>query len=308
MRGRLPNLNSLRIFEVAARHENLTRAAQELGLTQSAVSKQVAALEAYFGHPLFERGHKRITLTRFGREVFKAADLSITTLSERLGMIGVERAVQIRLVADSDFVQLWLFPRLPEFEAAFPDIRVSLESRISLESPPADRYDCAVIWGRGAWRNCQFQPLMTNSVFAVCSPDWASETGRPSCLREVQDDMLIHDRSTYWWSALRTAVGTRDFNPEAGRIYNQTALCLEAAARGDGLTIGDEVTATEFLRQGRLTIPFPNRLPSPDSYFLVTPYGGQWSDEMAVFVGWLTQQVNDHVYWWRRFWSDKENM
>lgn len=306
MHGRLPNLNSLRVFEAAARHESLTRAAEELSVTQSAVSKQVAALEAYFGQPLFERQHKRIILTPFGREVFKAADLSIATLRERLDMIGTPRAVQIRLVADADFVQLWLFPRLPDFENAFPDIRISLETRTSLQSPPPDGYDCAIIWGRGAWRNCRFHPLMTNTVFAVCAPGWFDELGHPASLNDVPDDMLIHDRSTFWWSALRAAYGARDFDPEAGRIYNQTSLCLEAAARGDGLTIGDEVTTTGYLQQERLTIAFPNRLPSPDSYFLVTPSGGQWSDEMEAFSAWLTEQSKDHVRWWQTFWSEQD--
>lgn len=303
MNNTLPNLNSLRVFEAAARHESFTRAADELSVTQSAVSKQVAGLEDYFGQPLFERRHKKITLTPFGREVFKAADDSIAMLRERLERIGSKRAVQIRLIADADFVQLWLFPRLPDFERSFPDIRISVETRISMETPPTDGFDCAVIWGRGAWRNCRFQPLMTNSVFVVCAPGYFDGLGRAPGMADVRDDILIHDRTTFWWSALGSAVGARDFNPEAGRIYNQTALCLEAAARGDGLTIGDEVATAGHLRDGRLVSPFAHRLPSPDSYFLVSPSAGQWSDETQAFVDWLRAQAAEHDHWWREFWA-----
>lgn len=309
---RLPNLNSLRVFESAARHESLTRAAEELGVTQSAVSKQVAGLEGHFGQPLFERRHKRIRLTPFGREVFKAAELGIATLRERLEAIETERAVQIRLAADADFVQLWLFPRLPAFERAHPDIRISVETRISMDAPPTEGFDCAVIWGRGGWRGRRFQVLMTNAVFPVCAPERpeapetpgaAIGTRRPRSLQELRDDRLIHDRSTFWWSAFRASVGARDFDPEAGRIYNQTALCLEAAARGDGFTVGDEVTTAGHLRDGRLVVPFPIRLPSPDSYFFVTPAGRPWSEEMRVFSDWLSAEASAHARWWRQFWA-----
>ncbi|WP_138933125.1 LysR substrate-binding domain-containing protein [Roseovarius arcticus] len=303
MQKPLPNLNGLRVFEAAARHESFTKAADELNVTQSAVSKQVAGLEGHFGKLLFERRHKKITLTPFGREVFKAADISIATLRERLERIGTKRALQIRLVADADFVQLWLFPRLPDFERSFPDIRISVETRISMETPPTEGFDFAVIWGRGAWRNCRFQPLMTNAVFVVCAPGYFDDLGRAPNLQDVRDDILIHDRSTFWWSTLGSAAGARDFDPDAGRIYNQTALCLEAAARGDGLTVGDEVTTAGYLRDGRLICPFANRLPSPDSYFLVTPSGEQWSDETQAFVNWLSEQASQHNLWWRDFWS-----
>ena len=301
MQKPLPNLNALRVFEAAARHESFTKAADELSVTQSAVSKQVATLEGYFGEHLFERQHKKIMLTPFGRDVFKAAELSLATLRERLDRIGATRTLQIRLVADADFVQLWLFPRLPDFERAFPDIRISIETRISMEAPPADGFDLAVIWGRGAWRNCQFQPLMTNTVFVTCAPDYFAYLGRAPRLEDVRDDILIHDRSTFWWSALGAAAGARDFDPDAGRIYNQTILCLEAAARGDGLTIGDEVTTAGHLREGRLISPFANRLPSPDSYFLVSPSDGQLRDETQAFVGWLRRQATEHDHWWRDF-------
>ncbi|MFD0857843.1 LysR substrate-binding domain-containing protein [Roseovarius aquimarinus] len=299
----LPNLNALRVFEAAARHESFTKAASELSVTQSAVSKQVAALEEHFGQRLFDRQHRRITLTPFGREVFKAADIGIATLRERLGLVGTRRALQVRLVADADFVALWLFPRLPGFERAYPEIRVSIETRISMDTPPGESFDFAVIWGRGAWRNCRFRPLMTNAVFPVCAPDFFDALGRPPSLRDVRDDILIHDRSTFWWSAFGAAAGARDFDPEAGRIYNQTALCLEAAARGDGLTVGDEVTTADHLRDGRLICPFPERLPSPDAYFLVSPAGDVWSDEAQAFESWLRAEAAAHERWWRKFWA-----
>lgn len=305
MKRRLPNLNALRVFETAARHLSFTQAADELGVTQSAVSKQVALLEIHFGQALFVRQHRQISLTHFGQEVAKSAELALAVLHERLETINSRRNYQLRLLADADFVHLWLFRILPEFEAAHSDIRISIETRIGMNMPPDDHYDCAVIWGRGAWSDCRFEPLITNEVFPVAAPGFFDHLQRSPTLADVSDDMLIHDQSTFWWSALRAAAGIRSFNPDAGRIYNQTALCLEAAMRGDGVTVGDKVTTANFLRGGHLICPFRDKLPSPDSYFIVTPRKDQHSDEQKLFIAWLKGKAKNHQEWWRDYWPQK---
>ncbi|RBI83805.1 hypothetical protein DRV85_14220 [Rhodosalinus halophilus] len=302
----LPNLNALRVFECAARHESFTRAAEELNVTQSAVSKQIAALETQFGAALFERSARAVTLTPLGREVAKAAEAGLSTLRERLAAVGTDLPRQIRLVADCDFVQLWLFDRLARFERAQPDIRVSVEVRLGMNAPPEGGYDCAVIWGRGAWRDCRFEPLMTNAVFPVAAPGFFDGLGRRPRLADIADEVLIHDQTTFWWAALRTAAGMRAFDPDAGRLYTQSWLCLEAAARGDGVTMGDEVTAQGHVATGRLDVPLDARLPSPDAYYLVTPTAQAASEELLLFLDWLREEAAAHRAWWAAFWARRE--
>lgn len=302
----LLNLNALRVFECAARHESFTRAGEELNVTQSAVSKQIASLEAQYGEALFERGARTVTLTPLGREVAKAASAGLATLRDRLAAVETGLPRQIRLVADCDFVQLWLFGRLAGFERAHPEIRISVEVRLGMDSPPEGRFDCAVIWGRGAWRECRFEPLMTNAVFPVAAPGYFDGLDRAPQLSDIADETLIHDQTTFWWAALRTAAGMRAFDPEAGRLYTQSWLCLEAAARGDGVTMGDEVTAQGHVSSGRLEVPIAARLPSPDAYYLVTPPAQAESEELGLFLGWLRGAAAAHRAWWAEYWAARD--
>ena len=106
---------------------------------------------------------------------------------------------------------------------------------------------------------------------------------------------------TFWWSALRTSTGLRSFDPEAGRLYSQSWLCLEAAARGDGATVGDEVTAQGHVASGRLVVPILARLPSPDAYYLVTPASKRPGEELRQFIDWLRSSADSHRQWWSNY-------
>lgn len=298
----LPNLNALRVFSVAADCESFTRAADLLGVTQSAVSKQVAALEAQLGQALFLREHRRITLTPYGAALARVARDGLQDMRVRMAAIGADAPRQIRLAVDADFAQLWLFPRLPDFEARHPDIRVTINAQVALNGPPRQDHDCAIIWGRGNWAGCRFQPLMTNTVFPVAAPGFFGP-GTPPDLQAVPGRVLIHDQSTFWWSAFYAAAGVDGFDPDAGRIYNQTALCLTAAARGDGVTVGDEVTTREYLADGRLICPWPDRLPSPDAYYLATPGRQPPRPQVRAFADWLADQARAQTEWFAAYWA-----
>lgn len=298
-----PSLNALRVFEAAARHENLTKAGAELGITQSAVSKHVGHLEEALGQPLFVRRNRRVVLTDFGREVAAAVGGALSHLTDRLNAIRIDRPNQIAFTADADFIQLWLFPRFFAFEKAHAQIRISLTAGIATDAPPEEDYDCAVIWGRGNWQGCRFELLFPNTVFPVAAPDFFDRLGRPPSLADLTPEMLIHDRSSYWWSAFRAAAGIATFDPDAGRVYNQTSLCLEAAAQGMGVTIGDEVTTRPYLESGRLVCPFPERLPSPFAYYVVTPINAAVNESVTAFVDWLREEADAHRSWYDRFWA-----
>lgn len=302
MPQRLPPLHALRVFECAARLESFTRAGRELGLTQSAVSKQVAVLEAHLGQVLFKRLHRRIEVTESGRIVARAVATSLAGLAARLDEVNVRRPTQIRIIADADFAQLWLFPRLPAFERLYPDLRLSIRSETSLEGPPADGYDCALLWGRGEWRNCRFEPLFSNASFPVAAPGYFAYLGRAPRMTDLTSLMLIHDRSSHWWTTILAAEGSTEIDPEYGRVYSQTVLCLEAAARGDGVTVGDEVSTRGYLESGRLTAPFAVRLPSPDAYYVIRPRNDRREDSVELFHRWLNKEADEHRRWFAGFW------
>ncbi|MFC4670786.1 LysR substrate-binding domain-containing protein [Seohaeicola nanhaiensis] len=299
---RLPSLNAMRVFETAARFESFTKAAHELRITQSAVGKQVAKLEQDLGQKLFLRSHRKVELTDTGRLVMQAVSASFAGLKLRLDEIIVQRPRQLHVVADSDFAQLWLFPRLPRFDSLHPKISMTLRSESHLLAPPDAPYDCAVLWGRGDWQNCRVEPLFANSVFPVANPSYFRALGRPPALTDVHRHMLIHDRSSYWWRAFLSSTNTSE-QADAGRTYTSTALCLEAAARGDGIAIGDEVTTRSYPESGRLELPFLVRRPSPDAYFLVLPITTTGNPSLDAFALWLIEEARAHSRWFAEFWS-----
>ena len=301
----LPNLNALRVFSVVARTQSFTQAADALGVTQSAVSKQIATLEQQLGKALVVRQHRRIELTPFGKGVAHAATSGFEQMQMKLAALDRSEHHQIRLCGDADFVQLWLFPRLPSFEKAHPKIRISITVAAGLNWVPAADFDFAVIWGRGDWQGCQFEPLLRNTVFPVAAPGFFGDLGRAPRMSDIVESQLIHDQTRFWWRAFRDASGDAGFDPSQGRLYNQTVLCLEAAARGDGVTIGDEVSARYHLETKRLECPMPERLPSPDAYYVASPAGQMMPPEQLAFRQWLKAEVEEHTNWYQEFWAGR---
>lgn len=303
---RVPPLNALRTFEAAARLESFTLAAAELGVTQSAVSKQVAQIENHLGRILFRRFHRRVELTHEGRVAARAVASSLATLRSGLAELRESRPERIDLVADADFVRCWLFPRLTDFEAQHPGIRISIRAETTLERLPDDGYDCGIFWGRGDWSNCRFEPIFANAVFPVAAPGFFASLGRSPRLSDLRDRLLIHDRSPRWWKTILASRGVTDVDPDFGRVYNQTALCLDAAARGDGVTVGDEVTTRVYLETGQLAIPFAIRIPSPDAYFFLLPVKAGNRQAVELFRTWLREQAAEHSRWFVQYWRDKQ--
>lgn len=305
MQTKLPNLNALRVLIQVARLGSFTSAAEALRVTQSAVSKQIAALESDLGQPLFHRFHKRIEITPFGQKIADLASISFAQIENGLREMHAPAPNQIRLHGDADFVELWLFPRLPDFEAQNPDIRISISVTVGMHSPPSNDWDCAVIWGRGDWSGLRFEGLMTNTVFPVAAPDYFAGLERPPRLSDISERALIHDQSRFWWRAFREASGERDLDPNAGRIYNRSSLCLTAAARGDGVTIGDEVTTQALIASGALVCPFPARLPTPDAYYFAYPETSALGDAVQRFRDWLHNEANAHRNFFDHYWRRK---
>lgn len=299
----LSNLNALRAFEVSARRCSFTQAAIELNVSQSAISKHISNLEAALGRALFVRHYRQISLTEAGHELAAATTEAFSLIQHAARSVPDIEPGQVNVYCDADFAQLWLFPRLPDFESRNPAVRVRIRSEIGLNHPPKEAFDCAIVWGRGDWYGHRYTPLMTNSVFPVAAPNFFEAIARPATLNDVRSDMLIHDRSSHWWSAFQNLVDRPSFDPRKGRVYDQTVLCLEAAARGDGVTVGDEVTTRPYLESGRLTIPVNVKLPTPDSYYLFLPASRALPATAIGFIEWLKAQTENHKGWWQRFWE-----
>lgn len=303
MRRKLPPLNAMRSFEVAARYENLTKAAEELGVTQSAVSKQVSILENYLGKQLFIRKQRSIEITDDGRFYSHVISACFNTLANKF-LEPSSDTQKITIFADSDFTQLWLFSRLPAFEKRHPNIEISISAVTDLSVINDGKvFDLAVVWGKGDWDHFSFDPLFKNVVFPVCAPGYFSQ-------KQLEDGYfheanLIHSGNKHWWAMFVNLLGEDTKLAKKGKVFNQTSLCLAAAIRGDGMTIAGEVTAQQFLEDGSLIIPFAVRLPFRDSYYILTPRNkGFDSDPVWLFRDWLIEEANASQKWFEKYWSD----
>lgn len=289
----LPPLNSLRIFEAAARHLSFNQAAAELNLTPSAVSHQVRALEEFLGVPLFQRTSRQIRLTPEGRDYLPSVQTAfkqLTTATERI--IASRRSGLLVISVAPAFATQWLVPRLP----AFQEFRAHLEVRLIVSTEVTDfarsDVDLAIRQGRGDWPGMRVHWLMDEDLIVVCSPallQGARGLRQPTDLR---GDMLLHVIARMGdWKHWLEAAGVTHIDPQSGSRFQNWSLALEAAVAGMGVVIIDRRLATRYLEGGRLVVPFPTSLAGQKAYYLVYPEDREQSGKIGEFRAWLLSEV-----------------
>ncbi len=290
-RRRLPPLNSLRAFEAAARHLSFTKAADELFVTQAAVSHQVKSLEEWLALKLFQRKNRAVFLTdqgqRFLREVSDALDL-LDDATQRLLASGDSGVLTVSSLPS--FASKWLVPKLGDFRDLRPDIDVRISASHENVDFRASDVDMAVRAGDGKWPNMHARHLLTETLFPVCSPSLLEgETAlrRPEDLRH---HTLLHDDDArddwrIWLMAANVDLATID--PRRGPRFDDSAMMLGAAIEGQGVAIGRSALAANDLAARRLVQPFDLNLPWRMNYFVICPRGDETIPKIAAFSDWL---------------------
>lgn len=298
----IPSLNALRSFDATARHLNQTRAADELHVTPSAISKQIATLEDYFGFSLFDRQGKSMTLTLRGEECAKITSRTFRSLSRDLQHIMRPHEAPLRIVADMDFAQLWLIPRLDRFRAKHPDVQIDL--KIMLDGPSApDTFDCALFWGHREWeRGAEIEPIFLNSVFIVGAPG-AQATDAFLAGTPIQGSALLNDRSSAWWGRFVVELDL-SISDGANVTYPTTTMCMAAAEMGQGLAIADEVTSRVQLERGSLQILSKTKFQTADAYYAVWNTDVSQDHRVRSFHDWLHEEAEEHRHWFDEMWSE----
>ena len=288
MSRRLPPLNALRAFEAAARHLSFTQAAEELNVTQAAVSHQIRGLEDRLGFPLFRRLSRALVLTEAGQllfpEVREAMDI-LTTAVNRVQRQDTEGVLTVTTM--DSFAQSWLVPRLGRFRQSHPDIDVRLVMSDRMVDLAREGVDVAVRYGRGNWPGLTVSLLRTEELFPVCAPELIAK-GPP--LKEPCDlahYTLLHDEMPVDWRDWLAAAGCDTVNPERGPGYSHSNLVLLAARAGEGVALGRSVMVADDLAEGRLVRPFDFALPAPQAYYLACVEGEADRPKIRAFREWL---------------------
>lgn len=296
MRRKIPTSNALLCFDAAARHRSLTRAAVELSLTQSALSRQIIALEEYLGVALFKRTRHGMELTPIGADYAARVAQRLGAMEQdTLDIMGTSTPGRdVHLASVPTFAAQWLIPRLSDFAKRHPGITVHIDTRTRPFLFADTALDAAIYAGtpeqlqRWAGTQCQF--LLDEVVVAVCHPRLLGK--RKALKADALATMRLLQQSTRpdAWSQWFNQVGVEAPRALSGPRYEQFSMTVAAAVQGFGLALVPRLLIEPELSRGELVIAHPLALSSQRAYYLVRPQSADaTSPALAQFAQWLVQ-------------------
>ncbi|GAC13545.1 LysR family transcriptional regulator, glycine cleavage system transcriptional activator [Aliiglaciecola lipolytica E3] len=290
----MPPLNALRAFEAAARHLSFTKAADELFVTQAAVSHQIKSLEEYLSIKLFLRKNRSLLLTEQGQAYYlELKDLfeSLHLATERLLAAGAKGALTVAM--PPSFAIQWLVPRVNQFNQQYPEIDVRIKAVDFDDGFLEDDVDVAIYYGRGKWSGLKVDKLHTEYLTPVCSPMLFNGSKPLDSLDDLKYHRLLHDSTRESWKSWIRQFHVSGVKVEQGPIFSHTMMVLQAAALGQGIALANSVLARPELASGRLVCPFEERAISKSSYYLVCHESQAELGKIATFRHWLLEQVKE---------------
>jgi LysR family transcriptional regulator, glycine cleavage system transcriptional activator len=305
-----PSMSLLLAFEASARHESFTRAAQELSLTQSAVSRQVQALEAMLGLELFAREGKRIVPTDIGRTYMAevAHALSLIRSATLQALTASAPKTQLRVATLPTFGAKWLLPRLHRFYQRHPDLQIDLDSRIEAADFSTQDLDAAIVVGDGRWPGVTAHRLYAEDLVLVGNPATLPFVGKarragkaPNTKRrtlaptiEALDGLtLLRVRSfPDAWREWCAHFGLPHDALRPGPSFELTSHLIQAVVAGIGVALVPRMLVEDELKEGRLLSPY-EAVPSSRSYYLVYPERAQRHPVLVAFRDWLLEELAD---------------
>ena len=295
-RSLIPDAAALQAFEAAARHQSFTRAAVELDLTQSAVSRQIKDLEAKLGLQLFDRVRQRVVLSGAGRRLLPEVERLLAQIeSMTLRAMGTrDISGQMAVATLPTFGSRWLMPRLPRFLALHPGVQLTVISRSEPFDLEEAGVDLAIHYGRPVWPQAVCSYLCSEDVVPVASPTLVSrfrQAGGADAQALAALPLLhMESRPTLWfeWLAAQGADAQLGFR---GHRFDQFTLIIEAAAAGLGLALVPRYLIGQELERGRLMVILAAPLRTEPSYYVVRPEGRMADALPGAFAAWLAEQV-----------------
>ena len=294
----LPPLAQLEAFEASARHLSFTKAGDELALTQSAVSRQIAALEEHYGLALFRRLHRALRLTDDGQALFQV----VTEVLGQLHQIGAalkreRRAKTVVVTTTPGFAGLWLIPRLTGFMATHADVDVRISAVYTLVNLNRDGVDLAIRYQteEGAGEGAEL--LFGDVVMPVCSPRLLRDPARPL---KVPDDLRHHvllyldsgpGADMQDWPMWLRAMKLEGLKPASVLHFSQFDQLINAAVSGQGVALGRSPLLQQMLRTRQLVAPFKKTVASPRSSYLVRSATAARKPEVEAFAAWVREEA-----------------
>lgn len=287
---RLPNLAALRAFEAAARHENFSRAAEEIHVTHGAISHQVRALEEELGVTLFARHGKRIAITPEGTrfaDTLRRALGDIAAAAE--GLRASARQQRLTITTLPSFAARWLSPRIGQFIERHPDLEVMLQSSNHLTDLVRESVDLSIRFGKGIWPDLVVEKVLDDYYYPVASPRF-NGSKLPKTPQELVRSPLLRCEGEPWTPWFR-AMGLDTPEPTRGLVFQDSSMLVRAAAEGHGIALARHAIAVTEIKSGELVRLFDTAVDCPDSYFFVCPPGTRNKPQVQAFHAWLFEEI-----------------
>lgn len=296
MRRKIPSNSALMAFEAAARHGSFARAAEELALTEGAVSRQIGRLEAFLGVALFERVGNRVRLapngTRYAAQVRELLD---RLERDSLYLMGqpIEGA-SIDIAAIPTFATRWLIPRLKRFQDRHPHITVHIAERMDPFVLAGSGFDAAIHFEHPAWAGMHLHRLLEEVLVPVCSPALLANAGANLSLDELP--RLHRRQNPDAWQLYAQEAGIVLTNSAVGARYDLHSMLIEAALAGLGVALVPRLYVGAELEQGRLVAPWPDGKAIAKNFCLVLPEPIELSEApLQAFAKWMLHEAQGLV-------------
>jgi LysR family transcriptional regulator, glycine cleavage system transcriptional activator len=289
----LPSLSALRAFEAAARLGSFTAAAQELGMSQAAVSYQIKRLEIHVAQTVFRRGGRGVSLTEDGERIARAVNRAFNLIEQGLRRPKGDHSLAVTTTAS--FANLWLSPQLGNFQDRHPTIDLHVVGENEIRDPADGKYDIAVRTGAGRW-----EPLVSDKLFDVtftpmCSPEFLRACGGNIELAQLGELRRIVPQEPWWdiWMS-ETAAGLHPMTGREIKLDFQTE-CTAAARAGQGIAILMPAFTRRDMEEGALIAPFEHTSTDGSAYWMTYERGRRSDPKIVAFRRWLLSELKTTV-------------
>ncbi len=304
MSRKLPPLNSLKSFEAAGRLLSFTLAAEELNVTQAAISHQVKRMEEFLGVSLFQRLPRKLELTEQGKTLLPDVIAALDKISSAINDVSKDlpnNILSVRLAPS--LAAKWLSPKLKYFRALYPDIDLCLYNAHAHNTVDFNRekIDILLTYGKGYSSDFgkQFsldvvaEPLLSQDYFPVCTPSFMFNDHPLSDINNLRHYHLLHDASYQSWKDWLNLAGVSGINAHKGMINDDTNVLIQAAVEGQGIALGSMIFVEDHLKSGKLIRPFDITLTNNFTYYIIYPAEHLKKPAVRAFKDWLHSLTDD---------------
>lgn len=287
----LPPLTALRAFEVAAKQLSFTHAANELGVTLGAVSRQIKQLEKSLNTTLFERTRRGVKLTHEGLMLFDTVSYNFDQIRSITRRLRHQQTHTLTLASTTAFASQWLMPRLGDFWLQYPDITLNHSLANNLGSLTRHQANFYIRYGDGHWPGQVAAKLYDDVLYPVCSPMFYQANKNKDLSEIILMQMFDDDADWTAWDEWLSTQG-RDANQLKWRHFNNYIIVIDAAEHGQGVAMGWQSLIQERLQQGKLVKFIDKPIPTPGAFYLTWPEDLALSHDAECFRKWLLQSIN----------------